>query len=134
MEAPLSFISAGCAVIMLLANLYILIRGNAKQEAEVKAFFKKELDELRLETTHNLASINQDVVTSQNAAMVTFGETIAAIREQVSKNALHTEQTFLRREDFYEHNRRGEKQLEMIDRKIDDRFNRVEKRLEDLSR
>lgn len=134
METAITWVSAGCATIMLLANLYVMIRGNAKQEAEVKSFFKKELDELRLETTHNLASINQDVISSRNTSLIAFGETISAIREQVAKNALHTEQTFLRREDFYEHNRRSENQLEMIDRKIDDRFNRVEKRLDELNR
>lgn len=131
------WIVGAVAIITLALNVALMIRGGVfnmvSREESMRALFKEELDKLRSETTHNLASINQDLNQTQDIATQRFGETVAALREQVAQNALHSERTFLRREDFFEYNRRSEKQLDTISKQIDDRFNRVEKRLDELS-
>ena len=130
------WILAASAIVTLLINVGVLIRGGAfnaaKREDQLKSFFKEELEALRSETTHNLASINQDLNQAQSLAVQRFGETVSALKEQVNLNAIHNERTFIRREDFFEHNRRNEKQLDTIGDQIDDRFNRIEKRLDEL--
>lgn len=134
-----------------LLNIIIQIRGGAWNQAERENRTRTELalaisastasntqsiDKLRSETTHNMASLNMDLDKARaesqeqhNDAMVKFGDTIAAIKQKVNDDALHAERTFMRREEHTAHATEHRRSFDTLDRKMDDRFNRIEQLL-----
>lgn len=131
-----SILVAGFAALGFGLNLYIQIRSGAwdaaKRESKLKEFLKDSMDKLRSETAQNLAEINKDIDGARRDAneaygdaVGKFGDTVLAIRQKINDDALHSERTFLRRDDF-----RG--QFDSLDRKIDAGFDRIDRRLDDI--
>jgi len=145
----LPWVLATMAVGGFLLNVIVQIRGGAWNQAarenkmkedlsnEIKASAKvagDSIDKLRSETTQNLAELNMDVekarkeaVDQHNDTFEKFGETIAAIKQKVNDEALYSERHYLQKKDHQVQVESHQKSFDTLDRKIDDRFNRIER-------
>lgn len=94
----------------------------ANRERQLEKSFADALDEMRAETTQNLAEINRDMNTGFSTVQNRVGETVTALREKVHQTEIYVEKEFIRRTEFYEFSRTQSDMLRMMDAKIDARL------------
>lgn len=85
-----------------MVGLYRAGRKSAEHEQTVKDDYSTQIDGLREEMRSDMTSLERGMTSARDLLADQFKEAFNGIRRQIDEHRLHTEEKFVRKDDFKE--------------------------------